>query len=251
MSRKSKVLGRGLLIAVLTLLVACGGGEAKPAAIIAFQFDEGISESDRSLVQDVIEGARAFYVQETRRDLKRDIIVNVTTESGFNYLGISFGRNAYLFTGSPGWPQGADEFSVAIKSEVIAHELFHNFQSDLYTTDHTLPSYAPDWIFEGAAKVAAAKYVASVGEISYADWAAAYKGYLAGLNMPRLGRDDVNTPDQYVQAFVAVDMLTANVGLRGIADFYADTAYMDWEDAFLKHFGQQPEAFIERFEAVY
>jgi hypothetical protein len=243
------------------LLIACGGSNraseaplAEPtsnrAASISFEFDPGVSMADRKLVLEASQAARSYFISELGRDLQSNVTIVVTTNDGAGYLGFSYGRKAWLFTGSPDWSAGEDRVSVGVKYYIVAHEMFHNFQSDLLSTDDALPSYSPSWLLEGTADYAAHKFIEQRGDGNLRRAIAEARALLHNVELPRLGATRVTNGPLYALALLAADRLLAGKQLRLVGDYFADTGRMDWEDAFLKHFGKNTEAFIEEFEAT-
>ncbi len=222
--------------------------EEATAATINFEFDTGVSVSDRELVQATIEDSRRFYARELGRDLQFDITVKVTDEDEGNLLGYSYGRTAWIFTGGADWPVGLALDTVVQKERLIAHELFHNFQWDLLYTDDAIPSRSPWWILEGSAEYASGRYLTD----RYAgDWTLlveAYEAYL-GAGLPRLDSDALRSGELYGKAFVAFNRLMLKKPLIVLGDYFGATGRMDWEDAFQEVFARDPIEFVQDFEA--
>ncbi len=75
---------------MVVLATACGGANESPetidtrisSTVISFEFDPGISDDDKTLVEATIEDSRLFFAKELGRDLQLDITVKVTTDDG-------------------------------------------------------------------------------------------------------------------------------------------------------------------------
>ena len=74
----------------------------------------------------------------------------------------------------------------AEQSSLIAHELFHNFQSDMIYTDDAIPAQSPWWLVEGSAEYASIRYLTDRYGI---DWNFYVSIYELGLDrdLPPLG----------------------------------------------------------------
>ena len=247
------------LLPLVVILVACSGsgGPTIPSpspvvprsdAAIYYEFEEGVSEADRRIVPEGTEDSRRYFAEQLGRDLKLDITVETTLEDGEGFVGTSFGRRATLMTGSPGWPGGDGGNARRIKSNITAHEIFHNFQSDLIYTDDALPSDSPRWIVEGSAEYAAARYESDRFD---RDWNGIVRNYERSARepLPRLDDNSLRTYRFYAKSFLGVNTLMQNRPLSDLGDYFDKTGYMDWEDAFLETFGETPEAFLDRFES--
>jgi hypothetical protein len=244
---------------LLALALTACGGESKPQAtpaatvalsdaVIHFEYDDSISEQDRRIVREASAEARTFFAHELGRDLKLDVTVEVSEDDGEGFLGFSFGRRAWIMTGSAGWPDGSGRFALQAKQSLVAHELFHNFQSDLQYTDDALPSDSPWWITEGTAEYAAARFTSDAFDVSWDSIVRDYQRSARNANM-RLDDPGMRTSRFYSKAFLAIDELMDDRPLTDLGDYFVKTGYMDWEDAFNETFGETPEAFVERFEA--
>jgi len=195
-----------------------------------------------------VEGARRFFAQQTGRDLKNDITVEVLNKDGDRLLGYSYGRRAWIFAGGADWPTGVGLEATSIKQSLVAHEVFHNFQWDLQYTDDSLPSRSPFWILEGSAEYAAAKYVAQLYAADWRQFVEENRAFLRGKSVPRLDAGTITTTDIYVKAFLAFDALMGARPLRVLGDYFEDTGRMDWRNAFRKNFDLDPVAYLEQFE---
>ena len=248
-----------LPLPLLLVLAACSGpGGSTPVApsssppqsdaAIYYEFEDGVSNADRRIVPEATEDSRRYFAQHLGRDLKLDITVETTLEDGEGFVGTSFGRRATLLTGSAGWPDGNGANATRIKSNIIAHEIFHNFQSDLIYTDDALPSDSPRWIVEGSAEYAAARYESDRFD---RNWNGIVRDYERSARepLPRLDDNSLRTYRFYAKSFLGVNTLMQDRALSDLGDYFDKTGYMDWEDAFLETFGESPEAFVDRFES--
>jgi hypothetical protein len=247
------------LLPLLLFLAACSGpgGSTPPApspsppsshATIYYEFEDGVSDADRRIVPQATSDSRRYFAEQLGRDLKLDITVETTIEDGEGFVGTSYGRRATLLTGSPGWPDGDGGSATRIKSNIIAHELFHNFQSDLIYTDDALPSDSPRWIVEGSAEYAAARYESDRFD---RDWSGIVRNYERSARepLPRLDDNSLRTHRFYAKSFLGVNTLMEDRPLSDLGDYFEKTGYMDWEVAFLETFGESHEAFVARFES--
>jgi hypothetical protein len=239
------------LVIGIAIAVACGGSPVattETGASIEYVFADGISTGDRKIVKQAIEASRAFYRRELGRDLQLDITIEVRDEDGHGYTGVSYGRKAWIFTGSAGWFEGSGEIATYQKASLVAHELFHNFQSDLMYTDDAIPSHSVWWIVEGSAEYASARFLAY--EYGY-DWSDLVDGYdwIATESLPRLDSNALKSWGLYAKAFLAVNELMQERPLRVLADYFEMTGYTDWKEAFVTTFGVDPISFLEQFEA--
>ena len=247
---------RFVLPLVLVLALGACGGSSTPRATptatpvsISFQYDDGISHADRTLVEQTIAEARAYYVRELGRDLQIDVTVHVTTRNAEGFLGFSFGRNAWILTGGDAWPKGNDRQSLITKQQVVAHELFHNFQSDLQYTDDALPSKSPRWLVEGSAEYAAAQFVVDKYRLNWRTMLQGYATY-AREDTQRLDSNAMLTYPFYARSVVAVDALLNGRSIKLLGDYFALTGRMDWQVAFAQVFGVSPTAFVDSFEST-
>jgi hypothetical protein len=244
---------------LLTFAMGCGSGAelAQPTvpqaagATIEFEFDPGVSPEDQALVEETIAESRQFYASELGRDLKRDITAKVLAEDGGPYLGYSYGRTAWIFTGGEYWPRSSSLDDVIRKKQLIAHELFHNFQWDLMYTDDAIPSDSEWWVLEGSAEYVSARYLADRYEIdwdflllSYSIWT---ETDLPSLNSD--GRDIAHFDGLYNKAFLAIEQLMRGRPLSVFADYFEATGRHEWEDAFIQVFAISPNDFVAQFEA--
>jgi hypothetical protein len=254
MTRPAAPLRLFLVPLLAAVLLACSSKApaASPTAspvAIGFEYDAGIPEADHTLVERTIAEARAYYVRELGRDLQIDVTVHVTTQSAAGFLGFSFGRDAWILTGGDDWPKGSDVQSSITKQRVVAHELFHNFQSDLQYTDDALPSKSPRWLVEGSAEYAASHFIAEKYTL---DWHKMLQGY-ARDGRGYAGRIDANgllTYPFYAKSVVAVDAVLDGRPLKLLGDYFALTGRMDWQQAFAQVFGVDPETFVNGFEST-
>ena len=256
MTHRLATLLRLLLPLVLVAAISACGGSSAPAATptatpvtISFQYDDGIAQADHTLVEQTIAVARAYYVRELGRDLQIDVTVHVTNRSEQGFLGFSFGRNAWILTGGDAWPKGADLQSLMTKKQVVAHELFHNFQSDLQYTDDALPSQSPRWLVEGSAEYASAQFIVDKYHVS---WIAMLKRYAKDARgyTQRIDYNGMLTYPFYAKSVVAVDSLLNGRPLKLLGDYFALTGRMDWQEAFAQVFGVSPTAFVDSFEST-
>ena len=258
---KSSVIATSLLalFGALALAIGCSN-EKEPAApapvgsvaaTITFEFDPAVSAEDTALVEETIARSRQFYASELGGDLELDITIKVLAEDGGPYLGYSYGRTAWIFTGGENWPRGSALDEVIAKELLVAHELFHNFQWDLMYTDDAIPSDSVWWIVEGSAEYAAARLIASRYDV---DWSFLVLGYAAftEAGLPSLNSDarDIEYFDAlYAKAFLAVEHLMRDRPLTDLATYFEATGRMAWEDAFTEVFTQDPFAFVDAFES--
>ncbi len=215
----------------------------------ASQYDDGISQADRTLVEQTIAEARAYYVRELGRDLQIDVTVHVTTRSSEGFLGFSFGRDAWILTGGDAWPKGDDQQSVIAKQQVVAHELFHNFQSDLQYTDDALPSESPRWLVEGSAEYAAAQFIVDKYRLKWRSMLQTYASNARGYTQ-RIDSNGMLTYPFYAKSVVAIDSLLNGRSISLLGDYFALTGRMDWQQAFALVFGVSPTAFVDSFEST-
>ena len=223
------------------------------AATVGFEHDEGMSPEDQMIIEEAIGSSRQFYAGELGRDLKFNITVKVTTIDGGNLGGFSAGRTAWILAGGEWWPEGSGRFATISKSRLAAHELFHNFQSDLIYTDDAIPSSSPWWLVEGSAEYASAVFIAREYGVS---WSYIKADYFFSLE-PGLPRLDVTArPVEhfgalYTKAFLAMDQLMTGRPMSTVGDYFEATGRMEWDEAFLQVFGIDPAAFVNEFEAQY
>jgi hypothetical protein len=250
----------GFAIALLCgASVAACGGDANSAqrrsvesggATIRFEFDDGVTAADRTLVQETVAASRKFYKAALGRDLKLEITVKVTTKDGGNLLGYSFGRTAWIFTGSENWPEGSSFADVAEKQRIVAHELFHNFQWDRMYTDDALPGRSPWWILEGSAEYASARFLVAEYGGEWPDFVERYRLYVASAGpVPSLDSDALKTADLYAKSMLAFEELMGRESMKVLGSYFEATGRMDWDDAFYETFDEDPSAFLERFES--
>ena len=250
---------RVVVVIAVGLAVRCGSERApvqprqdEPSgASIAFEFDPEVSIEDRDLVEETIVDSRRFYANEIGTDLKLDVTVKVLAEDGGPYLGLSYGRVVWIFTGGENWPLGSSLDEVIAKEQLIAHELFHTFQWDLMYTDDAIPSDSAWWISEGSAEYASARYVAARYNV---DWPFILLGYVVSTEsgLPSLSSNsrDVQYFDAlYPKAFLAVESLMRDRPLKDLATYFEATGRMDWEEAFLRVFEIAPSTFVSEFES--
>lgn len=252
-----RLLALSALLFLPLALVACGNdsrADPQPSpprseAAVYYEFADGVSSADRKIVPEATEDSRRYFAAELGRDLKLDITVETNLEDGEGFVGTSFGRRATLLTGSPGWPDGDSGGARRIKSTIVAHEIFHNFQSDLIYTDDALPSDSPRWLVEGSAEYAAARYASERFGVG---WTSTVRDYdrTAREPLPRLDGNNVRTYRFYAKAFLGVNTLMQDRPLSDLGDYFEKTGYTDWEDAFLAVFGETPQSFVDRFEAA-
>lgn len=239
------------------VLIACGGDSRaavappegpRSGATIHYEFAEGVDNADRRIVPEASEDSRRYFAAELGRDLKLDITVETNLEDGEGFVGTSFGRRATLLTGSPGWPNGDGGGASRTKSTIVAHEIFHNFQSDLVYTDDAIPSDSPRWLVEGSAEYAAARYATDRYGMSWNNTVRDYER-TAREPLPRLDANNLRTYRFYAKSFLGVNTLMQNRPLADLGDYFEKTGYMDWEDAFMEVFGEAPQSFVDRFES--
>jgi hypothetical protein len=227
--------------------------DAPGAARITFDFDPEISTEDRALIETTIAESRSFFARELGRDLKLDITVKVSAEDGGAYLGLSYGRTAWIFTGGESWPSISTVDDVWIKERVVAHELFHNFQWDLMYSDDALPSRSAWWLLEGSAEYAAAKFISDRHNLN---WGLLVFEYFLSTErgLPSLNAEtrDVEYFNQlYPKAFLALETLMRNRPLKVLATYFEATGRTDWKEVFQQTFGVEPSDFVDNFEADY
>ena len=109
---------------------------------------------------------------------------------------------------------------------------------------------SPTWLVEGSAEYASYRYVVDRGMANYDSIRRSLGRYLPREQAAPLGSvvNYLEGPD-YAVAFLAVDRLATDGGLRLLGDYFVDAGNMDWKVAFKKHFGMEVEAFIRDFEA--
>jgi hypothetical protein len=255
-----RLLAAVLPATLLALTLACSQAEPpvsttpvvegpQSGARIYYEFEDGVDDADRKIVPEASEDSRRYFAAALGRDLKLDITVETNLEDGEGFVGTSFGRRATLLTGSPGWPNGDGAAATRIKSTIVAHEIFHNFQSDLIYTDDAIPSDSPRWIVEGSAEYAAARYEADRYGVNWNNKLRDYER-TAREPLPRLDDNSLRTGRFYAKSFLGVNMLMQDRPLSDLGDYFVKTGYMDWEDAFLETFGETPQSFVDRFESA-
>jgi hypothetical protein len=158
------------LVLLGALLAACGGDSSKATAKLIFEFDDGVSESDRRFIRDTTEAARRYFKRETGRDIRHDVTVTTTFEPSLSKTALGGFKRITIHL-NDGWLRES-EYGLAAVTEnmaLVAHEYFHALQNDLIWGPADKPdpraTISPSWIYEGSAMLAGYRYVADQGLI--------------------------------------------------------------------------------------
>ena len=247
---------------VASAIAGCGDGRSRHVAVdtpipqdpgsarITFDFFPGIDEPNRAAIQGAMEGSRAYFLRETGRDLTQDILVIVASGDPNRAPGYASGRKITLATGNDGWPAGNTPSSRTARQQLVAHELFHALQRDMLVTGAIRYANSPTWLVEGSAEYASYRYVADAGMADYDAIKRSLSRSLSPDKAAPLGLVvDYLTGADYDIAFLAVDRLAGEQGLRILGDYFVDAGSMDWREAFTKNFGRDVDSFVRTFEA--
>ncbi len=240
------------------MFVASACGEASqlaetdgPKAQLVFDTDSSVSRFDSRLVESTAKAARDYYAKELGRDFESEVTVRITDDDGGDrWLGWSAGRKLWIYTGNERWPDDSSIEAHYLKENIVAHELFHNFEWSLADSIDGDSDRLPFWLLEGGAEYASAHYLAEIYEVDWPDMVAYYKVRPEEAST-RLEDVRVGTPSDYSKAFQAINALMGDRPLRDLGAFFEATGRTEWDDAFRQTFHQDPAKFLDAFEATF
>lgn len=228
-----------LLIISVALLAspACSGDDGASAGHFVYKVDDGADPQDIELIRDVTVAAGRYYEKQLGRRLRGEVTIKVVLADSLSKAAFAT-KDTTFYLGNAKWSEGDYYY----KSYLIAHELFHNFQWDIGDSKAFL---IPAWFMEGAADYAAFNFLAARGDFEYEDQLLYSK---AQMSKARLGDFVTVHQSEYALAFVAVDFLLRDRGMKALAAFYARLPTMEWRDSFHATFGLSVDSFIDEFE---
>jgi uncharacterized protein (TIGR03437 family) len=247
-----------------------------PAAGTTFNFDGGVAASARNSIQNAVGLASSFYQSAGLGDpgtanifalANSETIVNiyadwsrVSTSAAAQVLSstaIGSPGAIFLYAAGSGWTGTTP----ALQTKIIAHEFFHVLQFKLApqgigVPDDQAPLIGPRWLIEGAAEYLGYSTIAANGILSFSaartqqlDEARKISAPLKTLEtLP--GIRALGPTGGYSLMFMAVDFMTAKVGLTPLGAFWASIGQgAKWQEAFQSAFGKTIDQFYLDFES--
>jgi hypothetical protein len=226
----------------------------KPQVRLSFDYEEGVTSADRSLVRSALRQAIPLFPYPHRR-APRKALIAVFVHSGNrellrpNEIAEVRRQSIHVFVGGDGWRNS----TLVQRRQAMFHEWVHIVQQ--------LESpfgVGPVWLIEGSAEWAAWDAMIRKGLASRSSVEELYtRGALLadpdrrlkGLEGRGFYRDDPDGLD-YALGYVAVDVLDPARGWRTIVSFYRALGDgYHWREDFRSVFGISVPRFYRSFEA--
>lgn len=207
-----------------------------------FVVQPGVPEAEERLARESAVFATKYYRERTGFYLTNRPRIHLDMERTSGPLGTADGRDINLLIGNRTWPR----LSRVDKIAVVAHEIFHLFQTAL-GGGATSPIL---WLIEGAAEYASQMAVIEAGMRPRDEFVQFALHAVARSPQPPLavaGRSPNAT--EYALGALAADQLVGTRGVPPLADYYRRLADASPLAAFEAAFGETRGAFETRFEA--
>lgn len=207
-----------------------------------FVVQPGVPAAEERLARESAVFATTYYRERTGFYLTNRPRIHLDMERTSGPLGTADGRDITLLIGNRTWPR----LSRVEKIAVVAHEVFHLFQTAL-GGGATSPIL---WLIEGAAEYASQMAVVEAGMRPKAEWEESALRAVARSPQPPLavaGRSPNAT--EYALGALAADQLVGTRGVPPLAAYYRRLADDSPLAAFEAAFGETRGAFETRFEA--
>lgn len=232
-------------------LLACVDGRVPEQP--PFTIDADADPAASAVVREALDLTQRYFRRVHGVELPRPVAVRLagkTSCPGSRSTGGATADTLCIWTGGPGWARLMQRRSDALS--LVAHEHVHNFQGQLGCLPAAPREYR--WFTEGMAVHLSWRALIDGGAATEADYAAWFDRLAAQPGRVRPIADyAANVADgdrAYARVTRAVRELADRSGGDGALVRFCRTASTDWRAAFRATFGEDPAAFIARFDAA-